>query len=102
MFCKTQIKIIKFNIIFIIILIKYFNNSNILKKIYIIKLFKYTRINNYIIQLKKNKELFFRLIYILKLINSKLLKIYIKTNFINKFIRFFKFFIKILFFLIKI
>ena len=54
------------------------------------KLPKSTRINEYAIKLKKNKQQFFRFIYSLRLVKLKTLKIYIKTNLINNFIWFFK------------
>ena len=38
------------------------------------------KINNYIIKLDKNKQLFFKLIYSLELIKLKILKVYIKIN----------------------
>ena len=57
--------------------------------------------NNYNIKIKKDKQLFYRLIYSLKLIKLKILKIYIKINLINRFIKIFKFFIKVFIFLIK-
>ena len=46
--------------------------------------------NNYIIKLKKDKQLFFRPIYSLKLIKLKILKTYIKINLTNCFICSFK------------
>ena len=50
------------------------------------KLLEYTKINNYTIKLEKDKQLFFSLIYILRLIKLKTLKIYIKTNLASNFI----------------
>ena len=42
--------------------------------------------NNLVIKLKKNKQLSFKLIYNLKLVELEILKIYIKTNLVNSFI----------------
>ena len=69
---------------------------------YIIKLLKYININNYIIKFKKNKQSFFKLIYSLKLIKLKILKIYIKINLINKLIKLFKSYTKNFIFFNKI
>ena len=46
--------------------------------------------NDYIIKLEKNKKLLFELIYNLKLVKLKILKIYIKINLANNFIQLFK------------
>lgn len=60
-----------------LILVKYsdYNNTFLIKKI--AKLLKYIRIKNYIIKLKKDKQLFFSLIYSLELVKLKTVKIYI-------------------------
>ena len=62
------------------------------------KFLKYTIINNHFIKLEKNKQLFFKLIYSLRLIKLEIMKIYIKTNLVNDFIQFFKSLIKVLIF----
>ena len=69
-----------------LILIKYFNYSNIFLVKNIAKFLKYIKIMNFIIKLKKSNQLFFDPIYSLKLLKLKILKIYIKINFINNFI----------------
>ena len=51
------------------------------------ELLKYIKINNHTIELEKNKQLFFYLIYSLKLIKLKILKTYIKVNQTNNFIQ---------------
>ena len=51
--------------------------------------------NDYTIKLKKDKQLFFKLIYSLKPIELEILKIYIKINLINNFIQLFQFFTRI-------
>ena len=43
-----------------IILIKYYNTNKVFLAKYIIKLLKYININNYIIESKKDKQLFFK------------------------------------------
>ena len=63
-----------------------------------VELLKYIRINNYIIKLKKGKQLFFNPIYSLRLVELKILKIYIKTNLTNIFIQLFKFLVKVFIF----
>ena len=47
---------------------------------------KYIKINDYIIKLKKIKQLLFSLIYSLKPTDLKMLNIYIKINLANNFI----------------
>ena len=51
-----------------------------------IKLLKYSSIDEYVINLKKNKQLFYKLIYRQVLVKLKTLKTYIKTNLANIFI----------------
>ena len=70
---------------------KYFNYNKIFLIKYITKLLKDIYINNYIIKLKKDNQLFLRLIYSLKLIKLEILEFYIKINLANKFIKLFKF-----------
>lgn len=52
-----------------------------------IKLLEHTKINNYAINLIDDKLLLYRLIYSLKLVELKTLKIYIKNNLANGFIK---------------
>lgn len=54
-------------------------------------LLKQTNINNYFIEFKNNKKLFYKLIYSLGLVNSKTLKIYIDIYLRTGFIWLFKF-----------
>ena len=44
----------------------------------------------------QNKQLLFKVMYSLKLIKLKMLKIYIESNLVNEFIKFFKSFFKAL------
>ena len=69
-----------------IILIKYSNYSNIFLVKYTIEFLEYTKINNHAIKLKKGKQLPFRSIYNLELVELKILKTYIKINIANSFI----------------
>ena len=83
-----------FNKAFIIILAEYSNYNDIFLTKNIIKLSDYTEINNHAIKLKKDKQLFFDLIYSLKLMKLEILKTYIKTNLANYFIQLSKFLTK--------
>ena len=56
----------------------------------IVEFLKYIKINKYIIELKKDKQPFFKPIYSLKLIKLEILKIYIKIDLVNGFIQPFK------------
>lgn len=85
---------------FVIILLNYLNWGHIFLVINAMKLPKYIWINDYIIKLEEDKQSFFNLIYSLKPIKLKMLKIYIKTNLANNFISFLKFFAEISIFLI--
>ena len=58
-----------------------------------VKLLEYVSINNFFIILVNNKKIFYNLIYSLFLVKLEILKIYIKTNLANKFIKCFKLFI---------
>ena len=62
------------------------------------KLPKYTKINDHVIKLEENKQLFFKSIYNLGLVKLEILKTYIKINLFNCFIQTFKSFIKIFIF----
>ena len=55
-----------------------------------IKLLKYIKTNDHVIELEKNKQLSFRSIYNLKPMELKTLKIYIKITLANSFILSFK------------
>lgn len=64
----------------ITISIENFNYNNIFLVENIAELSKYIRINYYVIKLEKGKQLSFKVIYNLKLVELKLLKTYIKIN----------------------
>ena len=65
---------------------EYSNYNNIFLIEYIIEFPKYTKINDYAIKLKKDKLLFFSLIYNLEFVELKTIKTYIKINLANGFI----------------
>ena len=69
---------------------KYFNYSNIFLVENVTKLLEHIKINDFIIELEKSKQLCFRPIYNLESVKLETLKIYIKTNLANNFIRSFK------------
>ena len=83
---KTLIKALLFNKALIKVIIKYLNYSNIFSAKNILKLLKYTKINDYIIKLEEDKQLFFGLNYYLGLMELEILKTYIKINLANYFI----------------
>lgn len=81
-----QIKAIIFDKALIIILIEYSNYSNIFSAKIIEKFSRYTRINDHIIELEKDKQSLFKLIYSLDLVELEMLKIYIEIKLANSFI----------------
>lgn len=85
LFQKTQIVLL--NIKKVIILSKYADYTNIFSLDSTAKSFKHTSINNYFIDLIDNKQPLYDPIYSLGLIELEILKIYIKTNLANSFIR---------------
>ena len=91
---------LKFNKAFIAILAKYSNYKNVFSVKNIAKLLKYNKINNYAINLKKGKQLFFGPIYSLELVKLETLKTYIKINLICDLFDFLNFLIESPFFLI--
>lgn len=52
------------------------------------KLLKNNNNNNYFINQVDNKELYYSIIYILKIVKLKIIKIYIEKNLFNKFINY--------------
>ena len=69
------------------ILEKYLDFTDVFSKKLAEVLPKHTKINKYIIKLQKDKQPPYNLIYSLSLVELKTLKIYIKTNLANGFIR---------------
>lgn len=80
---------------------EYSNYNNIFSVENAIEFLKYTRINNYAIRLEKIKQLLFKHIYTLKLLELKTLKTSIETNLVNSFIWSFKSLTGVFFFSIK-
>ena len=66
---------------------KYFDFSNVFSLDSAAELLAYGGINNYSINLFQDKQLFYSLIYSLGPVELEMLKIYIKTNLANNFIR---------------
>lgn len=52
----------------------------------IIKLQKYNKINNYLINFLENKKILYDLIYLLELVKLKILKTYIEVDLANMYI----------------
>ena len=67
-------------------MIKYSDYNKVFLVKNIIKFLKHIKINNYTNKLKKNKQLFFRLIYNWGLVELEILKTYIQTYLTNNFI----------------
>lgn len=80
---KARIGAFIFDKAFTALLPKYSNYSNIFLARYATKL---TKIDNHAINLKKDKQLTFSLIYSLILVKLKILKTYIEVNLANSFI----------------
>ena len=72
---------------------KYFDFLDIFSSNSAVELLEYTRINNYPINLLKDKQLLYSLIYNLELVELEILKTYIKANLASSFIRSLKSFI---------
>lgn len=80
---KTKILIDSLNKI--IILAEYLDYADIFLFKFVVKLIKHNN-SDYAIELEKNKQLSYSLIYSLELIKLKTLKTYIKSNLANSFI----------------
>ena len=83
---KAQIRALLFDKAFTEFSAKYSNYNNIFLAKNIVKFLKNFEINKYAIELKKNKQLSFGLIYSLKPIKLEILKTYILINLANSFI----------------
>ena len=66
-------------------MLEYFDLSKVFLIENIVEFPKYTKINNYIIKLEKNKKRLLNPIYSLRLVKLEKLKIYIKINLVNNF-----------------
>ena len=87
---QTQVRALLFDKALIEILTKYSDYNNIFLVENIAKLSENTRMNKHAVKLEEGKQLSFRPIYNLKLVELETLKIYIKTNLANGFIWLFK------------
>ena len=86
----TQVETLIFDKVLTSVMAKHSNYSNVFSTEYIAGLSKHTGINDHIIELEEVKQPLFGLIYNLGPIKLEILKIYIKTNLVNGFIRLFK------------
>ena len=98
---KTWIILLNIEKVFKSILLEYWDFINIFSKKSAAKLPKHLSINKYTLDLKKDKQLFYRPTCILVLVELKTLKSYIKNNLVNYFIQLSKSFIKISILFIK-
>ena len=87
---KIQIAHLKADEAFIKVFGKYADFVDIFLPKLATKLSKYTRINNHIIKLVDNQQPPYGSIYSLRPIKLKILKIYMKNNLTNRFIKLFK------------
>ena len=83
---KALIALLNIEQVFKSISAKNWNLINISLKELAIELSEYLDIKKYIIDFKNNKQLLYRLIYSLELIELKTIKTYIKTNLVNSLI----------------
>ena len=83
---KAQVEALIFNEAPTKVSTKYSDYSNVFLVENAIELLENTGINEHTIKLEKGKHPFFRPIYSLRLVELKILKIYIKTNLANGFI----------------
>ena len=87
---KAQVRSLLFNKAFTEISAKYSNYSNVFSAENAAKLPENTGMNEHTIKLEEGKQPLFRPIYSLRSVELETLKIYIKTNLANGFIRSFK------------
>lgn len=84
-FHRAQIAFLKADKVFTSIFSKFFDCADVFSKDLVAKLWEYTRIDNYTINLVEDQQPPYNLIYNLRLIELKTLKTYIKTNLANGF-----------------
>ena len=87
---KAQIAYLKVDKVFIKAFSKYADFANIFLLKLAVKLSKYIKINNHAIELINDQQSPYNFIYSLNLIELEKLKIYIKNNLANSFIRHFE------------
>lgn len=90
LFCKIPIALLKTNKTPTTVFLKYFNFADVFSPKLVAKLSEYIEINNHTINLVDGKKPSYRPIYNLKPMELDILNIYIETNLVNGFIRFFK------------
>lgn len=81
--CKVKVTLLTSMEIYI----KYFDFLKIYSSDSLVELLEYIRINDHIINLLNDKQLFYGLIYSIELVELQILKIYIKTNLASDFIK---------------
>ena len=96
---ELQIRTLLYDKAFALILVEYFNYSNIFLVENVIKFLEHIKINNHAIKLKKSKQTLFESIYNSKSVELKILKTYIEINLANSFIQLSKSSAKMLIFL---
>ena len=98
---NTQMTYLKANEAFIKISSKYADFVDVFLPKLVVKLLKYTRINDYTIKLVDNWRFFYDSIDSLGIVKLEILKTYIKKNLINALIKPFKFFARAFIFFYK-
>lgn len=84
---QTQIAFLKANEAPTAVSTKYADIVNIFSPNLIAEFWEYIEINNHVIDIINGKQTLYRLIYSLELMELKILKIYIKINLANNFIK---------------
>lgn len=87
LFYKIKIVLLKVDETPTIIFSEYSDFTDIFFPKLVVKLLKYTKINNYVINLIDDKQPYYRSIYSLGQVELETLKTYIKTNLANNFIK---------------
>ena len=84
---KAQVEVLLFNKALTKVPAEYSDYSNIFSTEYVVELPENIGINEHTIKLEESKQPFFKPIYSLGLVELEILKIYIKTNLANGFIK---------------
>lgn len=87
---KVQIALLKIEKAPVTIPAEYLDFANVFSENLAMVLPKHTEIDIYVINLEKDKKLYYRFIHSLDLVELKTLKTYIETNLMNSFICLFK------------
>lgn len=86
-FSKTQIQALLFTDVFKTVFNNYINIAKVFSSNLTTKLIKHIKINNHVIKLIDNPELYYRQIFRIELIKLKMLKMYIEINLVNNLIK---------------